>query len=63
MCGRWWSASTSTLRRPALRRTRQMPDMFVYTFQVADGDPVTLPEQALSGDLHELAALVLRRDR
>ena len=42
---------------------RQMPDMFIYTFQVADGDPVTLPEQALSGDLHELAALVLRRDR
>lgn len=40
-----------------------MPDMFVYTFQVADGDPVTLPEQALSGDLHALAALVLRRDR
>lgn len=42
---------------------RQMPDMYVYTFQVADGDPVTLPEQALSGDLHELAQLVLRRDR
>ena len=42
---------------------RQMPDMYVYTFQVADGDPVTLPEQALSGDLHELAALVLQRDR
>ncbi len=40
---------------------RQMPDMFVYTFRVADGDPVTLPEQALSGDLHELATLVLRR--
>lgn len=42
---------------------RQMPDMYVYTFQVADGDPVTLPEQALSGDLHELAQLVLRPDR
>jgi len=42
---------------------RPMPDMFVYTFQVSDGDPVTLPEQALSGDLHELAALVLQRDR
>ena len=42
---------------------RPMPDMFVYTFQVADGDPVTLPEQALSGDLHELAALVLRHER
>ncbi|MEO5663858.1 MAG: protealysin inhibitor emfourin [Nocardioides sp.] len=42
---------------------RQMPDMYLYTFQVADGDPVTLPEQALSGDLHELAELVLRRDR
>ena len=40
---------------------RQMPDMFVYTFQVADRDPVTLPEQALSGDLHELATLVLRQ--
>ena len=38
---------------------RPMPDMFVYTFQVADGDPVTLPEQALSGDLHALAARVL----
>ncbi len=37
-----------------------MPDMFVYTFQVADGDPVTLPEQALSGELRELAVLVLR---
>lgn len=42
---------------------KQMPDMFNYTFQVADGDPVTLSEQAMSGDLHELAALVLRRDR
>ena len=42
---------------------RPMPDMFIYTFQVADGDPVTLPEQALSGDMHELAALVLRGDR
>lgn len=42
---------------------RPMPDMFVYTFQVADGDPVTLPEQALSGDLHELAALVLHHER
>lgn len=42
---------------------RRMPDMFVYTFQVADGDPVTLPEQALSGDLHALASLVLRRDQ
>ena len=41
---------------------RQMPDMFVYTFRVADGDPVTLPEQALSEDLHELATLVLSRD-
>jgi hypothetical protein len=39
---------------------RQMPDTFVYTFQVADADPVTLPEQAMTGDLHELAALVLR---
>ncbi|WP_310529275.1 protealysin inhibitor emfourin [Nocardioides sp.] len=42
---------------------RAMPDMFVYTFQVAEGDPVTLPEQALSGDLRALAALVLRNDR
>lgn len=42
---------------------RQLPDMYVYTFQVADGDPVTLPEQALSGDLHELAQLALRPDR
>lgn len=42
---------------------RQMPDMYVYTFQVADGDPVTLPEQALSGDLHALAQLVLRPHR
>ena len=42
---------------------RQLPDMFVYTFQVADGDPVTLPEQALSGDLQALAALVLRGAR
>ena len=40
---------------------KQMPDMFVYTFQVADGDPVTLPEQALSEDLHSLAALALER--
>lgn len=40
---------------------KRMPDMFVYTFQVADGDPVTLPEQALSGDLRELATLVLAK--
>jgi len=40
---------------------RQMPDTYVYTFQVHDLDPVTLPEHALSGDLHELATLVLRR--
>jgi hypothetical protein len=39
---------------------RQQPDMFVYTFRVADGDPITLPEQALSRELHELASLVLR---
>ncbi len=42
-------------------KVRQMPDMFVYTFQVADHDPVTLPEEALTGELHELATLVLRR--
>ncbi|MCW2832466.1 MAG: peptidase thermolysin [Nocardioides sp.] len=42
---------------------RPMPDMFVYTFRVADGDPVTLPEQALSGDLRQLATLVLRQQR
>ena len=42
---------------------RQLPDMFVYTFRVADGDPITLPQQALSGDLHELATLVLQSGR
>lgn len=40
---------------------KQMPDMFVYTFQVDDQDPVTLPEQAVTGDLGQLAALVLRQ--
>ena len=40
---------------------RQMPDMFLYTFQVDNHDPVILPEHALSGDLQELATLVLRR--
>ena len=43
------------------KAVKQMPDMFLYTFQVADGDPVTLPEQAMTGDLHELAQRVLRR--
>lgn len=37
-----------------------MPDMFTYTFQVADGDPVTLPEQAMTEDLGALASLVLK---
>ena len=40
--------------------SRQMPDMFLYTFQVDTLDPVTLPEQALSDELRELASLVLR---
>ncbi|PUA81545.1 M4 family metallopeptidase [Nocardioides currus] len=39
---------------------KQMPDMYVFTFQIDDGDPVTLPEQVVTGDLGELATLVLR---
>ncbi|QIK75282.1 M4 family metallopeptidase [Nocardioides piscis] len=41
---------------------RPMPDMFVYTFQIAAADPVTLPEQALTAGLHDLATLVLGSD-
>ena len=60
-CSRSWQRIDLDAAAASAAAYRPMPDMFVYTFQVADGDPVTLPEQALSGDLHELAALVLRQ--
>lgn len=37
------------------------PDMFVYTFEVRGGAPVTVPQQHLSAELAALAALVLDR--
>lgn len=35
------------------------PDMFVYTFQVGDAEPVHVPQQHLTPDLDELARRVL----
>ena len=38
---------------------RPMPDMYVYTFTVDDGDPVQVPEQHLTASQAELARRVL----
>jgi len=49
--------AVQTVSRDALERP--MPDMYVYTFTVDDGDPIRVPEHLLSPSQAELARRVI----
>jgi hypothetical protein len=47
---------------PTGQPVRPMPDMYVYTFTVDDGDPVSVPEHRLTAGQAELARRIIQSD-